>query len=316
MPIGYAIKRGQQVTIFDEHRQVIGLLAASGPDDCVKQCTNSTVTVRQGNQINTYEWRSGGLHNIVTVDVDPVERLRITPAPQPSLSRNPQQPRTTNANKDSTAGIALILFAFVAILLLTPGMSVVGALRTWLSASWDTGQMWMFAVVMSALIWTGLFAISRKWRKASIQYLLLCAAIVVLFGFAHFPMNFDFPAETVARFFPALVKGADAGDGHSVAILGASHSAILSRPAEPSPVVAPEPITYRVSGVREGDYLNVRQGPGSNYPTVTRLRMDTGGIILGTGRVANGTTVWQQISVNGMSGWVNSDFISAETPVH
>jgi hypothetical protein len=73
------------------------------------------------------------------------------------------------------------------------------------------------------------------------------------------------------------------------------------------------PSTYRVIGVSRGDYLNVREGAGSNYPVIATLEPDTGGIVLGTERVANGETTWQEISIRGQSGWVNADYIALET---
>jgi uncharacterized protein YgiM (DUF1202 family) len=71
--------------------------------------------------------------------------------------------------------------------------------------------------------------------------------------------------------------------------------------------------TYRVIGVSRDDYLNVREGAGSNYPVIATLEPGTGGIVLGTKRVANGETTWQEISIRGHSGWVNADYIALET---
>jgi len=75
----------------------------------------------------------------------------------------------------------------------------------------------------------------------------------------------------------------------------------------------PAPSTYRVIGISSGDYLNVREGAGSNYPVVATLEPGTGGIVLGTKRAANGETTWQEIFVGGHSGWVNADYIAPET---
>lgn len=75
----------------------------------------------------------------------------------------------------------------------------------------------------------------------------------------------------------------------------------------------PAPAKYHVTGISKGDYLNVRKGAGSNYPIVTRLEPGITGIVLGTKRVANGATTWQEISVFGHSGWANADYIAPET---
>jgi hypothetical protein len=69
-------------------------------------------------------------------------------------------------------------------------------------------------------------------------------------------------------------------------------------------------VTYRVVKISQGDYLNVRAGAGSKYPVVMRLEPDTDGIMLGRNRVANAETMWQEIIVNGRSGWVNADYIA------
>ena len=70
--------------------------------------------------------------------------------------------------------------------------------------------------------------------------------------------------------------------------------------------------TYRVAGVPQGDYLNVRGGAGSDYQVVTKLEPDMGGILLGTKRVTSGATTWQEITVHGQTGWVNAAYIALE----
>jgi hypothetical protein len=75
----------------------------------------------------------------------------------------------------------------------------------------------------------------------------------------------------------------------------------------------PAPATYRVIGISKGDYLNVREGAGSNYPVIATLEPGTGGIVLGAKRVANGGTTWQEISIRGHGGWVNADYLALET---
>ena len=91
-------------------------------------------------------------------------------------------------------------------------------------------------------------------------------------------------------------------------------------PVEHSPRAIPRAIpvgatpalaTYRVIKVPKGDYLNVHMGAGSKYPVIMSLDPDTGGIVLGANRVANGETMWQEIIVNGRTGWVNADYIAS-----
>ena len=75
----------------------------------------------------------------------------------------------------------------------------------------------------------------------------------------------------------------------------------------------PPSITYRVVKISQGDYLNVRAGAGSKYPVVMKLEPGTTGIVLGSNRVPNAETMWQEIIVNGRTGWVNADYIAPET---
>jgi len=75
----------------------------------------------------------------------------------------------------------------------------------------------------------------------------------------------------------------------------------------------PALVTYRVIKISKSDYLNVRAGAGSKYPMVMRLEPDTGGIVLSANRVVNAETMWQEIIVNGRTGWVNADYIAPAT---
>lgn len=86
--------------------------------------------------------------------------------------------------------------------------------------------------------------------------------------------------------------------------------------SDASVATAPPPqATYQVIGIPPGDYLNVREGAGSDYQVVTKLEPGTGGILLGTKRVASGATTWQEITVHGQTGWVNAAYIAVETQV-
>jgi hypothetical protein len=70
-------------------------------------------------------------------------------------------------------------------------------------------------------------------------------------------------------------------------------------------------VTYRVVKTD----LNLRAGPGANYLILTKLPVGTRGITLRDGRTANGTTLWQQVSVNGYTGWVNEIYLEAEPEI-
>jgi Predicted periplasmic protein len=70
-------------------------------------------------------------------------------------------------------------------------------------------------------------------------------------------------------------------------------------------------VTYRVVKTD----LNLRAGPGANYPVLAKLPVGTRGITPRNGRTVNGPTMWQEVSVNGYTGWVNEIYIEAEPEI-
>ena len=78
------------------------------------------------------------------------------------------------------------------------------------------------------------------------------------------------------------------------------------------PMPSPPSMTYRVVNVEADDYLSLRRGPGSDYDVIRKLQSGTGGIELKEKRVANGETVWQEISIAGQSGYVNETYLEGE----
>jgi hypothetical protein len=81
-------------------------------------------------------------------------------------------------------------------------------------------------------------------------------------------------------------------------------------PATNTPVMQASPI-FHVVKVPSGDYLNIREGPGSNYQITGRIPPATDGIsIIGTG-VQNGNTLWVPIMIGQVRGWVSKDYLSS-----
>lgn len=83
--------------------------------------------------------------------------------------------------------------------------------------------------------------------------------------------------------------------------------------ASPVSTTIPVPIDYRVVNVQPTDFLVVRSNPGAGYSVIVNLRPNARGIALGPRRVANGTTMWQEISVGGYHGWVNEAYLARDT---
>ena len=132
------------------------------------------------------------------------------------------------------------------------------------------------------------------------------------------------PVEATSQSSPSLTIAetptAEATTTSSATIEAASQSspspiAVETPYASDAPVATATPprATYQVIGIPQGDYLNVREGAGSDYQMITKLEPGTGGILLGTKRVANGATMWQEITVHGQTGWVNAAYIALET---
>ena len=95
--------------------------------------------------------------------------------------------------------------------------------------------------------------------------------------------------------------------------VGPATSYITSQPPPVAVAPTPLPLTFRVAGVREGESLNLRQGPGSNYGIVLKVPARSGGITLGSKRFKNGTTLWREVFVGEYTGFVNEDYLEAES---
>jgi hypothetical protein len=70
---------------------------------------------------------------------------------------------------------------------------------------------------------------------------------------------------------------------------------------------------YRISGVRAGDFLNMRQGPGISYPVIQRLQNGVDGVTLIGNPTGSGKKKWQKINSRGVVGWVNADYLTSSS---
>jgi len=81
-------------------------------------------------------------------------------------------------------------------------------------------------------------------------------------------------------------------------------------PVAPTPP-AESDTSYQVAFVASNDTLNVRAGPGVDYPTVVQLPPDAGGIaIAGDGQTLLGGSTWVPVLTAAGEGWVNSRFLT------
>ena len=67
--------------------------------------------------------------------------------------------------------------------------------------------------------------------------------------------------------------------------------------------------TYAVFGIKAGDSLNVRQSPGANAAVIGKLAHNVTGIrFIGESRKV-GKDIWAKINHQGLTGWVNQNFL-------
>lgn len=124
------------------------------------------------------------------------------------------------------------------------------------------------------------------------------------------------PQRTPARV--AAVPATPAAAEETTPIPADAATAVMSQPtsvamSQRTPVATPEEL-YTTTGVVPGDTLNVRSGPGANYPVVERLSSGFGGLRIIGAPVMNDTTEWVQISFAAQSGWVARRYLTAEQP--
>ena len=234
MAIGTAVKRGASILILNEHGQQIGQLPASGPNDAVAGYTSSSVSVRQGGMINTFELRPGGaLQHINGTPVETPRASPVSPTPQQS-PRLTRAPRTTSAEPLATPSAGVVRTLFVVL------------------------------VGIAAFAWVNLSDKTTSKQR------------------------------DVQRRRPADIRG-------------------MVRTAEAPGAESTPPIFFHVTGIRSGDYLNVRDGPGSSYKVLAKLSSTDGAIIPSHKEQMNGGTVWWLVTKGDLTGWVNRQYLAPDS---
>ena len=83
--------------------------------------------------------------------------------------------------------------------------------------------------------------------------------------------------------------------------------------------LTPEPgLRYRVSGVAEGDRLNVRSRPGTDADIIGSFRPDEGNIVATGAREEIGGAIWWELAYPGAergTGWVKARLLTRETTI-
>ena len=81
-------------------------------------------------------------------------------------------------------------------------------------------------------------------------------------------------------------------------------------PAAPGP--SPAAKLYRVVGVAEDDVLYVRSKPGRQHSSVGEIPPNGVGIQILEGRERVGQSTWVRVKYRGLTGWVNSRFLTEQ----
>ena len=71
--------------------------------------------------------------------------------------------------------------------------------------------------------------------------------------------------------------------------------------------------TVRVATIT-GDGVNFRNGPGTEYTSLGKLSKGTTGTYVSQGTASTGK-IWYQLTINGQTGWVHSDYVSLSAEV-
>jgi hypothetical protein len=81
--------------------------------------------------------------------------------------------------------------------------------------------------------------------------------------------------------------------------------------ASQRPVAHPqEPRIFEITAVPEGETLNIRSGPGLNFPIVAKLANGVGGVQIRGEAVLNEKDEWVPIIVRGTKGWTRPKFLA------
>ena len=209
MSIQTATPNGNLVSVYNEQGQIIfSVPLGPEPEDGLVGYTASAVSVRRGFVVNTYDERGQIVRSVPVIsrkrfeNSDPplVQKRNVPAEPLPRHFEESPPPGT---NDPPNRLFLVMAAAALAIAIFSPGLVAVAGLKSLLSLSLETGQMWAFGIACSALVWAAFYLVSRDFRKASMRYLVLCAGVVVLFLFCHFGLKTPFTEQTFRLYFPA-----------------------------------------------------------------------------------------------------------------
>jgi uncharacterized protein YgiM (DUF1202 family) len=137
---------------------------------------------------------------------------------------------------------------------------------------------------------------------------IVLMALILILGRTNTEQTLSNPSPVVSS-TPSSLPSASPAETQADLEVKALDEARQTLAKQSPPASTPLASIYEVTKIPNGDYLNVRAGPGSNYSVINKLPPGRSDIVLGSKRVSNGSVIWQEITVQGQTGWVNADYI-------
>jgi hypothetical protein len=113
---------------------------------------------------------------------------------------------------------------------------------------------------------------------------------------------------------PCLVLTGD--ESKMLAAAGEAPDAVAATGSPDTPVVAStEPVaeTYRVTGLAAGKVLDLRSGPGTDYPSVLQMPPESTGVVVGSCKEVGGYQYpWCEATFEGTQGWASACCLEGE----
>ena len=118
------------------------------------------------------------------------------------------------------------------------------------------------------------------------------------------------PQATTTTAAPAATTTTTSAPSTDTTVSSAPPATTTTLPGEPAEIFPRAGDRLGVVAVAHNDVLNLRSGPGTDNPVLLQLPGTTNNLIAtGQGRKIS-QTVWYQVTVDGVPGWVSSRFVA------
>jgi hypothetical protein len=253
--------------------------------------------------------------------------------------------RRQEDKRNTVVALIILVLAAISLFLILPGMAIMSAVADAFGLALAPRRMWVFSATVSLVVFLVMHWRAATLKEAGKAYLSLSGIIALLFVVLHFGLETEGSARWIARFMPdenhLSAPAVRHTPGHEVTATAAPSAATpptqrvrralpledetlaLTSTTSPSPL-APLPAPayssppgaqsakYAITGIPVNDTLNVRAGPGADFPKVHELHADYDKIVAVSPPHMNGDTAWVLITFENQSGWVAGQYIRAQ----